>query len=125
PHGACDPASTRALGGKCMCRYDGMTQDTPNHCMCPQGSNLQEGRGCQANACPDSATTRDARAVCKCPKGEELKSGVCVKKRSFLDNILGNVHVGVGVGGGDGGSGSHKNPKGQDTNPPHKGVDGR
>jgi hypothetical protein len=118
-HGACDAASTRADGGKCMCRYDGMTQTAPNRCMCPQGTTLQEGHGCMAS-CPDPMV-QNSHGTCGCPKGSEIKGGKCVQKRSFLDNLLGNVHVGVGAGGGSGSSGPGKT-KTQDSTPPqHEG----
>ncbi len=116
-HTVCDQASTVSHGDSCICRYQAMTQSAPDRCMCPQGSTLEPGRGC-VPVCHDPMVLNRTATACECPEGTKLKNGKCKTKRSFLDNIFNNVHVGAGGGSQHGGGTKPTNPDTDNTATP-------
>lgn len=90
-------------GKRCVtCNADDVWDDQAKMCTAPR------------LVCHDPMVPNAAGTACVCPKGMELKDGKCRKSESFLDDVLGHVHIGIGVGGG--GSGGHKG--GGDSTPP-------
>ncbi|HEY0301200.1 MAG TPA: DUF5979 domain-containing protein, partial [Rhizomicrobium sp.] len=113
----CEPSSTRSEGGECVCRYDGMTQTSPNRCICPQGSTLEPGRGCVLT-CRDPMIPNRQGTACICPDGMKTRNGKCEDGRSPVDDIFGrfggSIGGGVRGGGRDDRGGDGRDDRGRD-----------
>lgn len=76
---ACDPASTRAAGAECACRFIGMKRASDTACTCPKGQSLGR-KGCVSVENPDPVKTDDNPIVrdLRCdPATTVLRNGVC------------------------------------------------
>jgi hypothetical protein len=76
---ACDPASTRAAGAECACRFKGMKRASDTACACPKGQSLGL-KGCVAAEKSDPVDTNDQTTGpdLRCdPATTVLRNGVC------------------------------------------------